>query len=373
MPNRNHIAIFLPSLMGGGAERMMINLANEFAHQGFRIDLIVAQLEGPYLTEISDDICLINLKSTRVIKSIVPLISYIRKESPDIILSAMNYANVVVIISKILSFSKTKVIVSERSVLSQVLSKLHPIKSIFFKILIKTTYPFAKKNICISNTVRHDLLNTIKINENKLVTIYNPVIDKGFFEKKQAYIYHPWLSDENIRVILGVGRLFSVKGFDTLIKSFKITHNTNKNTRLIILGEGPLRSDLEKLIQHLEIEDFVFMPGFVQNPYPYMDKADIFVLSSHYEGFGNVLVEAMACGTPVISTNCPGGPAEILENGKWGTLVPVDNPHIMANAILEVLSNYNFFLKKSSQERALQFNTKTVADLYMKELMQAIK
>lgn len=364
----DHIAIFLPSLMGGGAERMMVNIANEFSKQGYQVDLVLAQLKGPYLSHVSGRVRLIDLQSSRVIKSLIPLTKYIRQEKPNVLLSAMNYANVIAIISKLLSFSTTKVFISERSILSQSLSKLDKTAALALRTIIKLTYPLADKNICISKSVENDLIKTIRIKNSKLTTIYNPVIDDYFFKKSQENIDHPWFNEEKFSVILGVGRFFPVKGFTELIKSFKIVNSAKKNTKLIILGDGPLRVELETLVKELKIEEDVFMPGFVNNPYPYMKMASVFVLSSHYEGFGNVLVEAMACGTSVISTNCPGGPSEILEDGKWGKLVPLGDINAMANAIFDTLSNSKSEKNNNSYERAMHFKVETIANLYLKEI-----
>ncbi len=362
----NHIAIFIPSLMGGGAERMMVNLANDFSNQGYSVDLIVSVLQGPYINRLSSAVNIVNLKSNRALKSLIPLAKYLKNKKPDVILSALTYVNIVTLIAKIISFSKTKVFVSERSVFSSSCSSLNlPAINIFlYKKIIKITYSMAEKIICISDAVKNDFIKEINIKNNKLITIYNPAFDSDVLKKSHERISHPWLCNTQLFLVVGVGRLNQVKDFATLIKSFKKVLENKKNLRLIILGEGNLRNNLELLVKDLGIENFVSMPGFVNNPYAYMRSANVFVLSSLYEGFGNVIVEAMACNTPVISTNCPGGPAEILENGKWGKLVPVGDIDTMALAISEILTNPN--KTYNSYERALHFTSENIANHYLK-------
>ena len=156
------------------------------------------------------------------------------------------------------------------------------------------------------------------------------------FAKSEEALDHPWFLPGEPPVILGVGRLTQAKDFPTLIRAFALVRKKHP-ARLMILGEGEERSKLETLVQELGLEKEVSLPGFVDNPYKYMKRAAVFVLSSKWEGFGNVLVEAMALGTPVVSTNCPSGPAEILENGRWGRLVPVGDVYALAEAIIETL------------------------------------
>jgi glycosyltransferase involved in cell wall biosynthesis len=195
---------------------------------------------------------------------------------------------------------------------------------------------FAHGIIAVSEGVADDLAVTARIARVRITVIYNPVITPHFDEHIAEQVTHPWLGDAATPFILGVGRFAPQKDFITLISAFALITQP-RNLRLILLGDGPLKARLLACAQALGVAERVDMPGYTPNPFPFMRKAAALVLSSRYEGFGNVLAEALACGTPVVSTDCPHGPAEILENGRYGILVPVGDKEAMAKAITEVL------------------------------------
>lgn len=354
------VTLYIPSMNGGGAERVMLTLANGLAEKDIQVDLLLNRVEGPYLKDVSKKVNIVNLNTSRTLRSILPLSKYLRKERPDAILSAMNYVNIVTLIAKLISNSDTKVIVSEHSNLTESIKRLSPTKQRILKLLMGYTYKKADQIVAVSNGVAEALIHEINIEANKITTIYNPIFSEDLVRRSYKLISHSWLNENAPPLVLAAGRLTPQKDFATLIHAFKKLLK-KRACNLIILGEGELRPDLEKLIKDLGLEENVQLPGFVDNPYAWMSKADLFVLSSISEGFGNVIVEAMACGTPVVSTDCPSGPNEILEDGKWGELVPPGKPDLLAGAIANSLENP---LNRDIKTRAKFFSVDNAVEQY---------
>lgn len=363
-----HIAIFIPSLRGGGAERVMVTLANAFAARNISVDLILVKAEGPYLSELDNVVRIFDLNVSRVIAGLPGLVRYFRREHPQALLSAMSHTNVIALLAKCLAFSGTRVVVSERTQVSvsSAMSVLR--RRRLLPMLMRWTYPWANGVVAVSHGVADDLSRTIAIPRERIVVIHNPIdfdrINSNSVERS-AELYESVSSQSPI--ILGVGRLVEAKNFSFLIQAFAQTLKQFP-AKLIILGEGPLRAKLEALIADNGLSNDVIMPGFVKNPYAWMRHAKIFVLSSSWEGFPNVLVEAMACGTAVISTDCPSGPKEILEDGKWGRLVPVDDVDALAKAMVETLNETEH---PNVIERAREFSVDHAADQYLSVLRLA--
>jgi glycosyltransferase involved in cell wall biosynthesis len=335
---KHHIALFLPSLRGGGAEKVMVNLALGFVEQGLKVDLVLAKAEGPYLSRVPEEVRVVDLGARRVLYSLPGLVRYLRRERPQAMLSALNYANIVAIWAKLLARVQTHLVVSEHNTLSYSTQNASSVRVKLLPLLIKIFYPYADAVVAVSHGVAEDLITMTGLPMEKVKVIYNPVITPELFTKAEEPLDHPWFRPGEPPVVLGVGRLTKQKDFPTLIRAFALVRK-ERPARLMILGEGEERPKLETLARELGIEEDFVLPGFVENPYKYMKRASAFVLSSRWEGLPTVLIEALALGVPVISTNCPSGPAEILEHGKWGCLVPVGEPHLLARAILEILQN----------------------------------
>ena len=346
---------------GGGAERVMLALANGLAEKDILVDLVLNKVDGSYLKDASEKINIVSLDSSRALLSILPLAKYLRKEKPDAILSAMNYVNIVTVMAHLASGSNTKVIVSEHNNLTESKKELSFIKGRILTSLMSWAYRKANGIVAVSNGVADALTNELKIDRNKITTIYNPIFSEDLIKRSQELILHPWINKTAPPLILGVGRLDPQKDFKTLIHAFKQVLE-KKDCNLIILGEGELRPELEKLIKSLNLDDNVQLPGFVDNPYAWMSHADLFVLSSIREGFGNVIVEAMACGTPIVSTDCPSGPSEILEKGLWGDLVPPGNADLLAQAIINTVDNP---IQKDITTRAKFFSADKAVNHYL--------
>jgi len=333
--SNNNVAIFVPSLRGGGAERVMVILANEFASRGCKVDLLLVKAEGPYLSTVSENVRIVDLNASRVLTSLPRLVCYLRKEKPYVMLSALNHANVIAILAKWIARVSTRIVVSERAMVSfSMQSNPGMMPRIVFR-LMRLAYPYADSITAVSSGVADDLAQAIGIARERITVIYNPVMPVCE-DHTETSSPHPWFAPGSPPVILGVGRLTKLKDFFLLIRAFAKVR-IQRTCRLMILGEGELREELEDLVKKLGLESDVTLPGFVENPYFYMSRAAVFVLSSQQEGLPNVLIQALACGCPVVSTDCPSGPSEILENGKWGRLVPVGDVDALAEAVLATL------------------------------------
>ncbi|MBD2138460.1 glycosyltransferase [Anabaena sp. FACHB-1237] len=356
--NTRPIAFFLPTLHGGGAERVVINLLKGMSSYNIPLDLIVATTDGPYLNQVPSQVRVINLATGRVIKAILPLSKYLQNNKPIAIISHMNHANIVAVLAKKIGGTETKLILVEHNTLS--FSKSNSIRAKFLPPLMKLLYPVADVIVGVSKGVAEDLESQLALEKGKVNVIYNPVIDDELIAKAKTPLEHPWFEKGCPPVFLAVGRLTAQKDFLTLIKAFGLLRK-QKLARLIILGEGEQRTELEAMIRKLGISENVSMPGFVDNPYAYMSRGSAFVLSSRWEGLPTVLIEAMACGCPVIATDCPSGPREILEAGKYGTLVPVGNEIAISAAMLDILDssvNVDVLVRKTMDFSVEQANSK---------------
>jgi len=333
---KQKIAIYLPSLCGGGAERVMVTLANGIADRGYHVDLVLANAEGPYLKDVMPVVHIINLGASRVLFSLPPLVRYLREAQPDALLSALSHANVVAIIAAKIARTHTRIAVSERVTLTSEQYRAATVLSRFIPWLMKELYHSANSVIAVSFGVADNLTKTIGLQRENIDVIYNPTVSDDIYQKSLQPVDMSCLKNRDLPTLLAAGRLTKQKDFQTLIRAVAIVRK-QRNINLVILGEGELRPQLEKLVRQLDLGAHVALPGFVENPFAWMRASSLFVLSSAFEGLPNVLLEAMACGTPVISTDCPSGSAEILENGKWGRLVPVGDASALAQAIMATL------------------------------------
>ena len=331
------LAIFLPSLRGGGAERTMLNLAHGLSERGYAVDLVLARAEGPYLREVKESIRLVDLNGSRLLTSLPVLVRYLRHERPLAMLSIMNYTSIVALWARRLAGVSTQVVVSERNMLSYAAQQAPDQPLRLMPRLIRRFYPWADGIVTVSKGVADDLAQVTGIPRECIQVIYNPVVTPELREKAQAPLDHPWFAPGEPPVLLAAGRLTKQKDFPTLIRAFTNVRQTQP-VRLIILGEGPDRPALEALVRQLGLEQDVSLPGFVANPYPYMVRASLFVLSSRWEGLPGVLVEALYCGVPLIATDCPSGPREILADGQYGQLVPVGDVAALTRAIETALA-----------------------------------
>jgi len=336
--NADHVAIFLVSLEGGGSERIALNLAQGFAEQGLEVDLVLQRAKGPYLDQVSDKIRIVDLRAGRMALAIFPLISYLRRERPPFLLSLMMGANIIAILSTKLARLDTRLVISEHLTISVATQNAGNLRGRYLPLLAKRIYPWADGIVAVSEGVAKDLAHTIGLPRKKIEVIYNPVVTPELLEKAGEPVDHPWFKPGEPPVILGVGRLTEQKDFPTLLRAFALVRK-ERTVRLVILGEGEDRPELKALVDELGIAEDVDMPGFVDNPYGYMAGAAVFALSSRWEGLPTVLIEAMALGKPVVTTDCPSGAREILNDGRYGTLVPVGDAKRLATGISGMLEH----------------------------------
>ncbi len=280
------LALFLPSLVGGGAERVMVNLANNIAEKGVHVDLVVGNAESTYKNQVSPRVNLVDFQTQRSLGTLPKLISYLRREKPKALISALEHTNVLAVWAKRLALSSTKIIITEHTSASlmHLQAGYTPSKLRATRLAMRVSYPMADQIVAVSQGVAEDLAQTIGLNPKRLEVIYNPILSKTMFQKANQPLEHPWFQPGQPPVILGVGRLEEQKDFPTLLRAFALLRK-KQNARLIILGEGNLRKPLEALIKKLGIEHDVELPGFNNNPYAFMKNAQVFVLSSILEGY----------------------------------------------------------------------------------------
>ncbi len=376
---------------------MMLHLAKAFAEQGHKVDLVLCQHKGPHANKIPVGVNVIELKRRsfavsrlrvlrthpqafmslcfpilltrkppKAIRYIHSLAAYLHKERPDSLLSAKTHTNLVAIWAKRLANVQTRMVLSERSNLSMNITQSQKWRWNFVAPLIKEVYSQAERIVTVSRGVADDLVASTGLSRELIEVIYNPIFTTEIQEKSQAPISHPWLSSTNVPVILSVGRLVPQKNLTTLIRAFALVRK-KRPVHLLILGEGRERSTLETLVSQLGVGPDVSFGGFEPNPYAFMSRASVFVLSSICEGLPNVLIEALACGCPVVSTNCPSGPQEILDNGAFGPLVPVREHVALAESILEILEHPPNADRLRS--RAAEFDLHRIAEQYLQALL----
>lgn len=339
----------------------MLNLSEEFLKRGYRVDLVVNNAAGSLHELAPSGARIIDLNVPRALFAVPALTKYIRQHRPNVLLAAQTYNNIAAILSSKFVRTSTALFVSEHTDLG-VVKHSSSIKERLRPSLASIFYPTANGIIAVSKGASQSLSKTANISAEKITTIYNPVVTANMIEECQKELHHPWFGPSNPPVLLSAGRLVPEKDFGTLIRSFARLRKRIA-ARLIILGEGPERSALERLIEELGLVSDVQLAGFQINPYPYMSKAALFVLSSKREGLSTVLIEAMACGAPVVSTDCPSGPSEILDGGRFGTLIPVGDSEALAKAMEKALKD------PTSSEllvaRAMEFSVEKKAEQYL--------
>jgi glycosyltransferase involved in cell wall biosynthesis len=329
------IAIFFHDLGIGGAERVMLQLAQGFSETGHPVDLVLARAEGPLLSEVPLGAQVIDLKTRNPLWMFIKLIRYLRAERPSVLLSPFEVTSVIAILARKITGVSTRVVIRVSVHLSRN-KRITKWKKILERLVVSRVYPLADGIVTVSEGVAEDLALYIGIPIERIKVIYNPVVSEQLLKAAEQPVHHRFFADTKHPVILGVGRLAEQKDFSTLIRAFDILRKKSPS-RLIILGDGEERPFLEELIRSSGLQDLVDLPGFDTNPFAFMKKASVFVLSSKWEGLPGVLIQALACGCPVVSTDCLSGPSEILKGGEYGHLVPVGDVDAMAKAMEAIL------------------------------------
>jgi glycosyltransferase involved in cell wall biosynthesis len=398
-----HIAILLNDLSGGGVERTMLTLAGGFLARGHAVDLVLPRRSGPLESEVPDSARVVVLdahaslvarfavlrtdpaglgvlarpillarrkRQGEMVARLPSLVSYLRREKPHVLVSAKYRPNLCAVWARELAGVRTRVVLTERTSLTEHFPRTRGSahhRSV--PVLMRRYYPRADRIVTVSRDLADDLAEFAGIERARIVAIYNPVVNDRLAVASREIPDHPWMNPGEPPVVLGVGRLERRKGFATLVRAFALVRR-QRPARLVILGGGKTargeaadRAGLEALIRELGVEDDVSLPGFKLNPYAYMARAAAFVLASEYEGLPGVLIQAMACGCPVVSTDCPTGPREILEGGRFGPLVPVGDHEAMAEAIIRVLDARP--PAEVLQRRAREFGVEAAVNNYL--------
>ena len=350
------IALFIYSLRGGGAQQRALTLANGFAARGHGVDLVVVDaaridtIFHPGVRVIALEQSWhwifkllnhrINVRGLLTASAIPALARYLRNERPDVLLSGASHVNLVAVFARRLSKTRTPLVLRASNHPSGNIRWWPPFAQLIHRLLRCTlgiVYPWADHIIAVSHGVAREVQRLTGLPDERVTTIYNPVVGPGIAHRALEPVDHAWVSDAQAPLILAVGRLTAQKDYPTLIRAFARVRAV-RAAHLVILGEGRQRGKLEKLAQKLNLNADIALPGHADNPFAWMSKAAVLVLSSAWEGLPGVVIEALACGCPVVSTDCPSGPREILQDGAIGPLAPVHDDHALAAAILNVLA-----------------------------------
>jgi glycosyltransferase involved in cell wall biosynthesis len=357
--NSKRITFLLPNLNGGGAERVFVELANQFAKRGFLVDLLLLQKVGVLLSEVSTSVNVVDLGVLSMYLCLPEIIRYLGKVPPDVLLATLEFTSLMALAARKISGVRTHVVIRVAVAVSQ--HKRSWIKKFIERRLLSFMYPWAYRVITVSEDTKRDLIEFAHLPAEKVQTIYNPVISQEMLDRANSNPSHEYYREGQPPVILGVGRLTAQKDFGTLIRAFDSVRKETPAS-LLILGEGEGRAELESIVHSSGLADMVSLPGYVINPFPYMKNASLFVLSSRWEGLPNALIQALACGCPVVSTNCPTGPMEILQGGKYGHLVPVGDVEALAQAILQSLRGDH---RRAPADWLDQFKVEPVVQQYL--------
>jgi glycosyltransferase involved in cell wall biosynthesis len=379
--SRAHLALYLFGLSGGGAQRRTVTLANAFAERGHRVDLVLVKEQGPLRPQVSPRVNVLELSrfgapglSTRTPRRVgmllaaPALVRYLRSERPAVMLSAASHMHLAALLAHRLAGVETRLVLRASNHLSRE-SLGETRERRFAPWLARRSYARADVTIAVSESVARDMHRAAGIPLEKITTIHNPVVTAELLERAEAPLEHPWFGAGQPPVVLGVGRLVAQKDFPTLLRAFARVR-AERPARLLLLGEikkAKRYRALQELIAELGVADDVRLEGFVSNPLPYMKRSAVFALSSAWEGLPGALIEAMACGCPVVSTDCPGGSAEILQQGALGPLVPVGDDAALADAILALMDEPTD--PERLKARAAEFSLDASVDRYLEVLL----
>lgn len=325
-----HVAVFLPNLAGGGAERVAVDLVNNFAARGEAVDLITAQATGPLLKDVGPGVTLTDLGRKRVAAAFFPLLAHLLRTRPSALLATLEHANVMA--SWVAAFTpKLRLVLREANTLSRDLSA----NSLGNRLLLgamRNAYRRADAIVAVSAGVATDLTTVLGVQKEKIHVVGNPVLTTRVTQGAAVKPEHRFFAPGQPPVVLGVGRLAPQKRFGVLLEAVAAVRES-RPCRVLILGDGEEREALERRIVELGLQQDADLPGFSANPFSAMAAAAVFVLSSAWEGLPNVLIQAMSLGTPAVATDCQSGPGEITDQGRLAKLVPVDDVAALAAAI----------------------------------------
>lgn len=359
------IAVFAATSGHSGVDRILVNLIEQWAEWGLRVDLLQVRQHGPRLDAVPKGVRCIDLGCSHVNAALPALVRYLRRERPRALLSDKDRVNRIAILARGLTRSPTLLAVRLGTTVSVNLASRGLLERWLQRASIRYLYRLADRLIVPSLGVANDLVEQFGVERARIQVAHSPIVSARLERLAQEPIHHPWLAVGEPPLILGVGELGARKDFATLIRAFALVR-AERPCRLLILGRGRQRERLLALAADLGIAEAVDLPGFVANPYPYMRQAAVFALSSRWEGLGLVLVEALACGTPAVSTDCPSGPREILGPCCPQALVPVGDHRELARVISETLAQSP--APARLRERARAFSVDASARAYLAAL-----
>jgi len=333
------IAVFVSFSGAGGVERMVASLARGFVALGQRVDLVLVRAEGPHLPRVPPEVNRVHLGARHSLLALPALACYLRRRRPAALLAAKDRAGRVAVLARALAGTDTRIVLRLGTNLSTAMSGRSTLERGLRYWPIRLLYPKLDRIIAVSHGVAQDTARIARIPPEAITVIRNPVITPELRAQAALPCPHPWFQPGSPPVILGVGRLQQQKDFPTLIRAFALVRQ-GRPCRLVILGDGSGRRGLLELIDRLGVAGDVGLAGFPTNPYPFLARAALFALSSAWEGSPNALTEAMALGTPVVSTDCPSGPRELLDGGRFGPLVRVGDVSALAAAMTATLEHH---------------------------------
>jgi glycosyltransferase involved in cell wall biosynthesis len=358
------VALFSPTLGGGGAEKILINLACGMTSQGDAVDIVLSQATGKNLEQIPTRARLVDLHAHRTASSLHALARYIRERRPRAIICFQDHATVIALWARTLAGVPTPLVGTVHNTWSRLLAN-GKFKTRVLARCARHAYRKVESVVAVSEGAADDLAATLRLSREKITVIYNPVITPEMFQKSKESVEHPWFAPGCPPVILGIGRLTRQKDFPNLLQAFAQARR-EMPCRLMVLGDGEDRDALTTLAASTGFVEDIALPGYAENPYKYLANAAVFVLSSLWEGLPTVLIEALALGIPVIATNCESGPREILQDGLYGELVPTADSPALAAAI-----EYTLLHKRARPAETRRFHAAEVTEQY-RSLVAAI-
>jgi len=336
--SRDHLAVFLATSGHSGVDRIMGILLPHIASLGIKVDLLHVKGKGPHLPPDQGDIRIVELGSSHSFTSLAPLVRYLKREKPHALLSDKDRVNQIALLARRLAGTPTRVVVRSGTNITQTLKHRGSLEKFRHFLSMRYLYRMADGILTASEGAADDLAGFSGMSRQKISVIPNPVDKEMLFRLASEPVSHPWFSRKTLPVIVGLGELGGSKDYETLIRAFSIFRK-GRGARLFIMGDGKKRARLKALAEELNLAADIHFFGYTANPFPYLSRADLFVQSSRYEGFGMALLEALALGIPSVATDCPSGPRDILQEGLYGKLVPVGDVQAMAEAITRTLDS----------------------------------